>query len=275
MDPQFLRTIADRLDAGEDVVIVTVLERQGSAPATPGQKLVVTASGQVDGTVGGGQLELEAIQQARKVLGQPVAPFTWRARLGPDLGMCCGGSAQMLIESHPAARRAWLVGGGHVAHAMAPQLLALGYQVTVTDARAEWAMPDRFPGCEVLELEADELPFVPKQRDICLIMTHDHRLDEMAIAVALPQPFGFIGGVGSRAKAARVKARLTQRGMNDDLVSRLVMPVGMDIGARLPAEIAVAIAAQLVTLFASPSARRPSPACSEGVPAGSLNEAGR
>jgi xanthine dehydrogenase accessory factor len=268
MDPLFLRNVADRLAAGEDVVIVTVLERQGSAPATPGQKLLVTASGYVEGSVGGGQLELEAIQQARKVIGQPVAPFTWSARLGPDLGMCCGGAAQMLIESHPAAKRAWVVGGGHVAHALAPHLLALGYQVTVTDARPAWATAERFPGCKVLDTEADELPFVPKPRDICLIMTHDHRLDEQAIAVALPQPFGYVGGVGSRAKAARIRTRLAQRGMSEALLDKLVMPVGLDIGARLPAEIAVAIAAQLVSLFASPAARQreTAPECRTAVP---------
>jgi xanthine dehydrogenase accessory factor len=277
MDPQLLRNVADRLETGEDVVIVTVLERQGSAPATPGQKLIVSASGHIEGTVGGGQLELEAIQQARKVLGHALAPFTWHARLGPDLGLCCGGAAQMLIESHPAARRAWVVGGGHVAHALTPHLLALGYRVTVTDARAEWASADRFPGCEVLDTEADELPFVPQSRDICLIMTHDHRLDELAIAAALPQPFGFVGGVGSRAKAARIKARLAQRGMSDEFLSRLEMPVGLDIGARLPAEIAVAIAAQLVARFASPSARRreTSPACTETVPVAEPSEVGR
>jgi xanthine dehydrogenase accessory factor len=264
MEAQFLRLVADRLESGDDLVIVTVLERQGSAPATPGQKLVVTASGAISGTVGGGQLELEAIQQAQKVLGQPTPPFTWSARLGPDLGMCCGGAAQMLIESHPAARRAWLVGGGHVAHALAPQLLALGYKVTVTDARTEWAVADRFPGCEVLDTEADEMPFVPQGRDICLVMTHDHRLDEQAIATALPQPFAFLGGVGSRAKAARIKARLAQRGVPEEQLARLHMPVGLDIGARLPAEIAVAIAAQLVERSAASQTRqKPSASCAE------------
>lgn len=274
MEPQFLRLLADRLDAGDDVVVVTVLDRQGSAPATPGQKLVVTAGGRAAGTVGGGQLELEAIQQALKVVGQPIAPFTWNARLGPDLGMCCGGAAQMLIESHPAPRRAWVVGGGHVARALAPQLLALGYQVTVTDSRTEWAAPDRFPGCDVADTDADEVPFQPKARDICLIMTHDHRLDEQAIATALPLPFAFVGGVGSRAKAARIRARLAQRGVAEDLLAKLVMPVGLDIGARLPAEIAVAITAQLVSLFASPSGRQPSAACT-AAPKAAAPEAAR
>ena len=255
MDPQFLRSVADRLEAGEDVVVITVLDRQGSAPATPGQKLILTSSGHMEGSVGGGQLELEAIGQAKGALGTIRPPFTWSARLGPDLGMCCGGSAQMLIESFPAAGRAWVVGAGHVAQALAPQLRALGYQVYVTDARPEWVTPERFPDCELSETEADELPFVPRGRDICLIMTHDHRLDEMAIATALPSAFGFVGGVGSRAKAARIKARLEQKGMAADLLARLSMPVGLDIGARLPAEIAVAIAAQLIAI----KARLPGP----------------
>lgn len=246
MDPQLLRIMAERLEAGEDVVVITVVDRQGSAPATPGQKLLLTSSGATFGTVGGGNLEHQALDRARSLLGTHAKPLVWTAKLGPDLGMCCGGSADLLIESHTAAKRAWLVGGGHVAHALAPLLRSLGYRVTVTDARADWAHPERFPGCEVLELDADEVPFSPNERDVALVMTHDHRLDELALAAALPLPFAFVGGVGSRAKAARIRARLAQRGMSQPHLERLRMPVGLDIGARLPAEIAVAIAGELV-----------------------------
>lgn len=233
-------------------MLITVVDRQGSAPATPGQKLFVTSSDHQDGTVGGGQLELEALAKARELLGQEAAPVSWSVRLGPDLGMCCGGSAQMLFESFPAMRQAWLVGGGHVAQSLAPHLRVLGFAVHVTDARPEWVTSERFPGCRVEVSEADEVPFVPRHRDVALIMTHDHRLDETAIATALPLPFGFVGGVGSRAKAARIKARQAARGCDPLLLARLHMPVGLAIGARLPAEIAVSIAAALVTWMRQP-----------------------
>lgn len=246
MDPLFLRALADHMEAGDDVVVLTVVDRQGSAPATPGQKMLVTRSGRQIGTVGGGNLELQALEEARRLMGTTVAPQIWHARLGPDLGMCCGGSAQIVMESWPALSRVWLVGAGHVSHALAPHLVALGYQVHVSDIRDDWLSEERFPGCRLHALEPDELPFVPRETDLALVMTHDHQWDEVAIEVALNHPFGLVGGVGSRAKAARIKKRLKQKGVDEDLLDRVEMPLGLSIGARLPAEIAVAIAARVV-----------------------------
>ena len=131
--------------------------------------------------------------------------------------------------------------------AVAPLLVNVGFSVTVVDARDEWARESRFPGarCHHGEVDDEALQAVDP-RGACLVMTHDHQLDQRAIAWALKRDFAFVGGVGSRAKAERTRQRLATRGVSEANCARVRMPLGLDIGARLPHEIAVSIAAEMV-----------------------------
>jgi xanthine dehydrogenase accessory factor len=178
-----------------------------------------------------------------------------------------------------------VVGAGHVGSFAAPLLASLGFEVTLCDARhaavdparlvlhvgsaadippwspefgAEAALvatqrPDVRLGTQVRIVHAEHddpevMATFPKVLDqaVVLVMTHDHALDQAVIEWALSRGFGFVGGVGSRAKAARTRARLEAKGVPAQDVARLRMPVGLDIGARTPAEISVALAAELV-----------------------------
>ena len=129
----------------------------------------------------------------------------------------------------------------------------LGFRVTLCDSREAAADPGRIPPSSVRLVHAEHddpevrsgLP--PRlDRTALLVMTHDHQLDQAVIGWALERGFGFVGGVGSRAKAARTRQRLEQRGVAASDIGRVRMPVGADIGARSPAEIGVAIAAELI-----------------------------
>jgi len=143
-----------------------------------------------------------------------------------------------------------IVGAGHVGGALAPLLANLGFRVTLCDARDEVAA--RFESSSGTFLQSDhDDPEVGRaagdpRRAAALVMTHDHQLDQAAIEWALRQRFAFVGGVGSLAKAHRTRARLEAKGFSADDVERMRMPLGMEIHARLPAEIAVAIAGELV-----------------------------
>jgi xanthine dehydrogenase accessory factor len=175
-------------------------------------------------------------------------------RLGPSLGMCCGGSVDILIEPLVPEAHALIVGAGHVGIFLAPLLASLGFVVTVCDSREEAADPARLPaGRPIRLLHADPddpevLHGFPLARERCvaLVMTHDHQLDQAAIEWALGRGFGFVGGVGSRAKATRTRQRLEAKSLPEAEIARVRMPVGADIGARSPAEISVAIAAELI-----------------------------
>jgi xanthine dehydrogenase accessory factor len=225
--------------------MATVLERHGSAPGTPGQKLYLGEDGTCVGTVGGGALE-RAVLEALSAASRAPAPKheVREVKLGAELGMCCGGRIVVLVEPIEALVSCLVVGGGHVATATAPLLAKVGFAVTVVDAREGWADEARIPDARCINAEFDEIESDP--RGALLVMTHDHALDQRAIEWGLQKGFAFVGGVGSRAKAERTRQRLEARGVAEADRARVRMPVGVDIGARLPDEIAVSIAAEMV-----------------------------
>lgn len=245
--PDVLSAAADKARAGVPGAMATVLARSGSAPSTPGQKLWVAADRTACGTVGGGAIEREVLLALLELLERPDARHAVRQfRLGPELGMCCGGSVEVLLEPIAGLVPCLVVGGGHVATATAPLLARVGFAVTMVDAREGWGAEGRVPGVRCVQGDFDEAGAGVPPSGAVLVMTHDHRLDQEAIEWALRRGFAFVGGIGSRAKAKRTRDRLEAKGFSERDVSRVVMPIGVAVGARLPDEIAVAIAAAMV-----------------------------
>jgi xanthine dehydrogenase accessory factor len=228
--------------------MATVLERHGSAPGTPGQKLYLSADGICVGTVGGGAVE-RAVIEALVVVAKNGANARHDIRtfkLGPELGMCCGGRLVVLLEPLAGLVPSLIVGGGHVATAVAPLLAKVGFGVTVVDARERWGEEGRIEGVTCVAGEFDEVGRQVDPAGVCLVMTHDHALDQRAIEWGLRRGFAYVGGVGSRAKAERTRQRLEAKGFSEADRARVRMPIGADIGARTPEEIAVAIAAEMI-----------------------------
>jgi xanthine dehydrogenase accessory factor len=260
---EVLRAALAALDQGRRVVLASVVARHGSTPSTPGQKLVLLDERTAAGTIGGGAVERVVLDGMRAVLADPeAAPRMETFRLGASLGMCCGGSVDILIEPLDPPLHVLVVGAGHVGAFTAPLLASLGFRVTLADARETAADPERLAAMpvpptalveavRVVHADHDDpevtsgLP-AALGRAAALAMTHDHQLDQAVIEWALGRGFGFVGGVGSRAKAARTRARLEAKGLGAADIARVRMPVGAEIGARTPAEIGVAIAAELV-----------------------------
>lgn len=244
---QVLEGAASRASAGIRGAMATVLERHGSAPGTAGQKLYLAADGTCLGTVGGGAIERATLEALQVVVGDALAKHQVRSfKLGAELGMCCGGQIEVLIEPIEGVVPCLIVGGGHVASAVAPLLVRVGFAVTVVDAREGWGEEDRIAGVRCVQGEVDDAGRSMDPRGVCLVMTHDHQLDQRAIEWALRHGFAFVGGVGSRAKAERTRQRLDAKGFSVADRARVRMPLGLDIGARLPDEIAVSIAAEMV-----------------------------
>lgn len=266
---EVMRVALEALDRGLRVIVATVVARHGSAPCTPGQKLALLPDGTAVGTVGGGAVERVVLRSMAEALAQAQPlPRIDNFRLGASLGMCCGGSADILLEPLAPAHHVLVVGAGHVGIFLAPLLASLGFRVTLCDAREPAANPARLPAPLALEgepgptavhlLHADHddpevRASLPEDlgRSAALVMTHDHQLDQAAIEWAIGAGFGFVGGVGSRAKAARTRGRLLNKGFTAEVAARVRMPLGVDVGARSPAEIGVAIAAELVSFRAS------------------------
>ena len=249
---EVLRVAAEAAAIGETVLLATVLARRGSTPATPGQKLVLTSSGACVGTVGGGALERAVLRALEDRLAQhgANAASTQTYKLGASLGMCCGGTVDVLFETIASALPVLLVGAGHVGQATAPLLARCGFAVTLADEREVWITRARnaVSGARVRCLDApfDEAGHSLPRAAAVVAMTHDHQLDQDVIEWALREGFAFVGGVGSRGKRARTVTRLEAKRFEAALIDRVRMPVGVDIGARTPDEIAVAIVAELV-----------------------------
>lgn len=277
---EVLRATLEALDRGQRVVLASVVARRGSAPSTPGQKLALLDERTAIGTIGGGAIErvvLGAMAKARE--DQTSEPKIETFRLGPSLGMCCGGSVDILIEVLCPEAHALVIGAGHVGIFVAPLLASLGFRVTLCDSRENAADPARIvpvaaplgadgapaasaPKVRVIHAEHDDPEVLSgfsqaRERAAALVMTHDHQIDQAAIEWALGCGFGFVGGVGSRAKAARTRARLSAKGVAEADIARVRMPVGVAIGARSPAEIGVAIVAELIAWRARHAAPRP------------------
>lgn len=242
-----LATAAEKLQLGIRCVMATVIVRHGSTPSTPGQKLLLAADGTALGTVGGGAVEREVLEALSPLLTHRMPHHELRTfKLGPELGMCCGGRVEVLIESMQAKTPIFVVGGGHVGTALTPLLASLDFAVTLVDARPEYGEGRELDGVTVLCGDFDELGAHQDRSGACLTMTHDHTLDQDVVEWALRRGFAFVGGIGSRAKAERTRQRLEHKGFGEADRARIRMPLGLDIGARSPAEIAVSVAAELI-----------------------------
>ncbi len=234
-------------------VMATVLARHGSAPATPGQKLFCATDGTCVGTVGGGAIEREVLGalasgiEALRAGKDAESLFATKTfHLGQELGMCCGGGVDVIIEAIAGLVPCLVVGGGHVATATAPLLARVGFAVTVVDERDAWGAEGRIAGVKCVVGDYDDVGRDFPKSSAVLVMTHDHALDQRVIEWALKRGFAYVGGVGSRAKAKRTDARLEAKAFSKEDRERVRMPIGVHVGARLPDEIAVAIAAEMV-----------------------------
>jgi len=258
------KEVTNRL-AGEDAVLVSVDETAGSVPREAGAWMAVFA-GAVTGTIGGGHLELQAIEEARRRLaggtGQPVL----RHALGPSLGQCCGGVVHLRYERltaadarslaqrlQPHAAPVALFGGGHVGKALVNVLGTLPFAVTWVDSRDE-IFPEQVPdnvACEHSDpVQAAVAELAPGSRVLIMSFSHAEDLDIVAACLRRLRERGdlpYVGLIGSKTKWATFRHRLEERGFRHQELAQVTCPIGIPgITGKQPEVIAVAVAAQLL-----------------------------
>ena len=251
----WIEALAAWVAEGRPAVLVTVLRAEGSTPREAGAKMVVGEDA-LHGSIGGGHLELEAVEAARALLeaaarGEEVrAPLVRELALGPSLGQCCGGKVTLLLEPVlPPAWRVAVFGAGHVGRAVVRLLADLPCAVTWIDGReAQFpAQPSPRVRRLVTDAPADEVAGLAPGTEV-LVMTHSHALDLEIVEAALRRSdLGALGLIGSRTKRARFVQRLSARGHAAEALARLRCPIGLPgIRGKLPAEIAIAVVAELL-----------------------------
>ncbi len=253
--PTFYEHLVALESSATPFVLVTLVEALGSVPQDTGAKMLVTAAGLHTGTIGGGRVEAQALALAQEILTDPTST---RARprfvswtLKGDVGMTCGGAVKLYFEPHLAT--AWpiaIFGAGHIAQALLPVLLPLPCSLTIYDTRPAWL--EKLPRARHLRAVqlADLAPAVDTlpPETFVLCMTQGHRTDRPVLHRALAtRTFPFIGVIGSDAKAAVLRRELIADGLAPALAEKFHCPVGLPFGTNHPHEIALSIAAQLLT----------------------------
>lgn len=253
MTHEILRAAVAALDRGEGFALVTVLEVEGSSPASPGQKMIVRPGGATQGTVGGGAVERLAQEEALTRLASGrggVRSFDLDPDADDGIGSLCGGMVLMSFEIFAPARRLLLFGAGHVALAFARLCAQLGWAHAVVDGRHELLSSERFPAASA-RVENDPGEFAARE-DLAgyshlVIFTHDHLLDGAILRAIAPRGYpGYVGMIGSARKWAETRRALETEGIPRPWLDSVHCPIGLSIGSRTPEEIAVAIAAEMI-----------------------------
>jgi len=247
------REVVDVLEGRRQrAAVATVTGRSGSAPQRVGAKLLLHEDGTLVGTVGGGAIEAQVVAACQTAIREGRSCQV-QAHLVRDLAMCCGGAMEVFVEYLQPQPRLIVIGAGHVAQALAPLAVSADFRLTVLDEREPLLEHPAFAGMQTGAYDVDELDVALPDldaRDYVLIMTHDHARDERALAHLLRRPHRYLGMIGSRRKVHAVLRRVLERearmGRPQPDLSRVRAPIGLALGGRTPAEIAVSVVAELI-----------------------------
>lgn len=264
---EVLDEAARLLRAREPFALCTVVRTAGSTPRKPGAKMLVRRDGSVLGSVGGGRVEHEVVGEAARAIASGAAR-TYRAHLTHDLAMCCGGEMEILVDPMGLVERVVLCGGGHVDLALAPQCVRVGFDVLVCDELEEFASRARFPEPIRLSDSFDPADWgVPLDGSTYVVIaTRDHALDQRILESLVDRDLAYLGVIGSRGKLGRFKRRLEAKGFSAERIARVRGPIGKDIGAETPEEIAISVVAELIEVRAARRrAAEPQPVAAAGT----------
>lgn len=248
----FFEALNDLAASGRPFVSVTVVDTLGSTPQDRGSKMLVTSDGRAFGTVGGGKIEVRAIEEAKTLLADPSAPKTrfYQWNLNKDIGMTCGGVVRVYFEAFNVTRWNIVVfGAGHVAQSLVEMLVKLDCRITCIDPRAEWLA--RLPVTPKLTtVQASDMPSevakIP-EGSFVVLMTMGHTTDKpILIEILKTRTFPYVGVIGSEAKAMRLRQDVADAGLPEAMQRAFHCPIGLELGSDAPQEIAISVTAQLL-----------------------------
>lgn len=237
---------------GRRGAVATIVNVRGSIPSFRSAKMLVRDDGTIVGTIGGGCVEAEVWQAAREVMErEQPRTLTFDLNQDPryDTGLVCGGTLEIFIEPVQPPAVLYMFGAGHVALQVCRAATNAGFEVTVVDDREAFASRERFPEAKaVMAADFDEAMtrLMPVQASYIVILTRGHHDDMRVLRWAVQTPARYIGMIGSRRKTIKIFEELKKEGIAASLFDRVHAPVGLDIGAVTPEEIAVSITAELI-----------------------------
>jgi xanthine dehydrogenase accessory factor len=254
MNREVFAAVADALERGEPAALVTIVSTTGSTPQRIGAKMLVFADGRIVGTIGGGCYENDAFGKAREAIlnrKPQLVHYELDDDFAQETGLICGGQMDVYIEPIEPSPELYIIGAGHVGFHLARVAQEVGFNVHVVDDREKFANADRFP--TAAEIVVEDIPAWIARAHLpphayAVIVTRGHTNDLEALRALAPRELRYLGLIGSRAKVARIYEELAKDHMPAEALSRVHAPIGLDIGAVTPQEIAVSILAELIAV---------------------------
>ncbi len=252
-DDSLFSRLADLERKGEPFALATVVRASGSVPRHPGSKMIVLPDGRLEGTIGGGEMEGRVVEEALQGLRDGQARLLRYELSDPSAGDpgVCGGEMEVFVEPMGSRPTLVVVGGGHVGQAVVHLAHWLGFHTVVSDDRAEYASPETHP-------EADEHIVAPlaelpgririDPQTYIVLTTRGVPVDVEGLPGLLDTPAAFLGVIGSRRRWETAARQLSERGISPERIARVVSPMGLELNAETPEEIAVSILSQIIML---------------------------
>ena len=239
---------------GRRGAVATIVNVRGSIPSFRTAKMLVRDDGSIVGTIGGGCVEAEVWQAAREVMEQEkprTLVFNLNENPKYDTGLVCGGTLEVFVEPVLPPALLYIFGAGHVAYSLYQVAQIAGFDITVVDDREAYANRDRFPTAR--EVIADDFEKACERLQISesayiVIVTRGHRDDMRVLRWAVNTPARYVGMIGSKRKTITIYKELEKEGIPMAKFENVHAPVGLEIGAITPEEIAVSIVAEMVAI---------------------------
>ncbi|MEO8658600.1 MAG: XdhC/CoxI family protein [Bryobacteraceae bacterium] len=243
---------------GQKCAVATIVQVRGSIPGYESAKLLVREDGSMVGTIGGGCVEAEVWNAAREVMAEEK-PRKLSFNLGNDAaydnGLICGGQLDVFVEAIIPQPRAFIFGAGHISRSLSQVATLAGFGTVVIDNREAFANRERFP--EADEIHAEEYEDVYQKLTInsssyLVIVTRGHRDDMRVLRWAIGTPARYVAMVGSRRKVYAILKEFEKEGITRESLDRIYAPMGLEIGAITPEEIAISVLAEMIAVRRQP-----------------------
>jgi xanthine dehydrogenase accessory factor len=243
---------------GQKCAVATIVQVNGSIPSFESAKILVREDGSFMGTVGGGCVEAEVWNAAREVISTEK-PRHLSFSLGQDAaydeGLICGGQLNIFVEPVIPQPRAFIFGGGHVSKSISKVATLAGFSTSIIDNREAFANNERFPEAEATYAEEyeDVFPKLPvNSSSYIIIVTRGHRDDMRVLRWAVNTPAKYIAMIGSKRKTISVVHELEKEGIPREAFEKVFAPMGLEIGAEMPEEIAISVVAEMIAVRRAP-----------------------
>ena len=255
------RLVVEARERGEEVAVCTIVRSQGSTPRRTSSKMLVYSDGRTNGSIGGGELESRILAAAHDSLQSGKPQILKYSMTDPERGDpgVCGGSLEIYVEPVFPEPMIVVAGGGHVGKAVVHLAHWLGYRVALTDDRVEFCSAETVPGADAYYCcPLSRLPeLLPVNRHSYLVLTtRNVMVDVEGLPALLDTPAAFIGVIGSKRRWTTTQEKLLEKGILQEKLNRIVSPMGLELNAETPEEIAVSILAEITMLRRGGSGNR-------------------